>query len=259
MKYAINFNSVIPVRRLAAETSEMVTQLLFGEVFIVKKESEKWCEIENAADNYSGWIDTKTVYFIEKDVYLSIVSNRAYCIFSPTAKVKNRISGLSTFLACGSQIHFYNEKEKSFSVANQDFLLLEGIVNIPQEATESLSQVAKSWLNVPYLWGGKTVFGIDCSGFVQIIFSLYGINLPRDAKDQCEKGFSISYAEAQPNDLVFFCNEQEKIIHVGIVLENNQLIHASGKVKIDYLTADGIFSEELNQHTHTLFTIKRVI
>ncbi|MFI5159591.1 MAG: C40 family peptidase, partial [Sphingobacteriales bacterium] len=101
-------------------------------------------------------------------------------------------------------------------------------------------------------------FGIDCSGFVQAVFKLHGTKLKRDASQQAEQGSLIeSLEEARLGDLAFFKNADGRVVHVGIMLNNKQIIHASGKVKIDSIDEDGIYSEELKRHTHTLHSIKR--
>jgi cell wall-associated NlpC family hydrolase len=118
---------------------------------------------------------------------------------------------------------------------------------------------ALEFLNVPYLWGGKSVFGIDCSGFVQLVFRLYDLNLPRDAYQQAEIGELIDSKEARQGDLAYFTNEKGKIIHVGIVLDNETIIHASGRVRIDQLTKSGIYNSDYCKETHKLHFIKRVL
>ena len=116
------------------------------------------------------------------------------------------------------------------------------------------------FLNSPYLWGGRTPFGIDCSGFVQIAARLSGISLPRDTQEQAEEGEIINLiSEAKPGDLAFFDNIDGRIIHVGIILENGQIIHASGKVRIDTIDHQGIFNEESKKYSHQLRVIKRII
>jgi len=124
--------------------------------------------------------------------------------------------------------------------------------------TENMAVTATSFLNAPYLWGGRTHFGIDCSGFTQAVFRSQGVNLFRDASMQFEQGYGIDLHDAQLGDLAFFENAEKKIVHVGIMLNNERIIHASGKVKIDSIDEKGIYSEDQRRHTHKLTIVKRI-
>jgi cell wall-associated NlpC family hydrolase len=113
-------------------------------------------------------------------------------------------------------------------------------------------------LNVPYRWGGKSVMGIDCSAFVQLCAKIAGYKLPRDASQQYDFGEEVSLSEALPGDIAFFENENHRIVHVGILLSRNMIIHASGEVRIDAIDETGIFNNELNKYTHYLNKVKRL-
>ena len=155
------------------------------------------------------------------------------------------------YLPIGSSLAFF--EGNSCKINNEKFEIIG-----PKGDIENFVTTAKSFLNVPYLWGGRTHFGIDCSGFTQAVFKLHGINLKRDASMQAEEGSAIENVQkATLGDLAFFENESGKVTHVGIMLNNWQIIHASGKVKIDSIDEKGIYSEELKRYTHKLHSIKR--
>ena len=121
-------------------------------------------------------------------------------------------------------------------------------------------RTAKEFLNAPYLWGGKSFFGVDCSGFTQLVYKVNNVKLPRDAYQQAEVGEALSFVEeSQPGDLAFFENAEGRIIHVGIMLDDQKIIHASGKVRIDTLDSTGIFNQEMNKHTHKLRFVKSIL
>jgi len=129
---------------------------------------------------------------------------------------------------------------------------------VPQRLpVEDVLKLAKIFLNVPYLWGGKNAFGMDCSGFTQVLFKLMGIQLPRDSAEQALMGTSIgSLSEIKSGDLAYFGKESDKITHVGMLMDNQTIIHASGRVRIDRLNAEGIFNKEQNANTHQLQVVK---
>lgn len=225
----INILAAISMRREPSDKSEIVNQVLYGETFLILEKQEKWSKIKLHHDQYEGWIDNKQWQKQESGVMnkdkVSIVSN----LF---LKKSNHIYPLGSLV--------------DFEVSQH---------------MKSLLQTAKLFLNTPYLWGGRTFMGIDCSGFTQVVFRVHGIKLLRDAYQQATQGKKIKFTDVMTNDLAFFSNNEGKIIHVGIVIkEKNDLkiIHASGKVRIDKLKEDGIFYEETQTYSHQLHSIKRI-
>jgi len=244
--------SVIPLRETANDTSQMVSQLLFGDVFeIIEQVSAHWIKIKNAFDSYEGYIDAKQCIVVDEETYHQYQNSG---IVNSTAIAVNGNFG-SIFLPPACQV-----QENSYQVGNWKF---EAIENIKKEdccIRNEVVKVAKSYLNAPYLWGGKTPFGIDCSGFTQSVYKIAGIPLWRDASQQAKQGEVLSFIEeAQPGDLAFFDNEEGNIIHVGIFISNNEMIHASGRVRIDKIDHVGIFNEETGSYSHKLRLIKEYI
>ncbi len=239
--------SIAPCREQPADSSQMVTQLLFGEHFLIIEKKRKWTKIKIAIDGYESWIDNKQFVTVTKAVYHQLEQN----IFSRTlADVSTvSVSGAKMYLVKGSFIH-----ERILNRLKTDLQ--------SQIPTESLkpSQYAREYLNCPYLWGGRSFFGIDCSGLTQMCFLLSGKVIPRDAWQQAEFGEAIDFIEeTREGDLAFFDNEDGKIIHVGIVLANGYIIHASGKVRIDNLDHQGIYNNETRKYSHRLRIIKRIL
>ena len=155
----------------------------------------------------------------------------------------------------GASLSFLNNE--SVNTCNYDF---EGAKVSGIKPKSELIKTAFMYLNAPYLWGGKSPFGIDCSGFTQMVYKLNGYKLLRDASQQSKQGDALSFIEeSEPGDLAFFDNEEGNIIHVGIMMEDNYIIHASGKVRIDRLDHLGIYNSEANRHTHKLRVIKKII
>ncbi len=238
MNKAICSVSVAPLRETPFEQSEMVTQFLYGESCEVLEQQKGWVKIRIDYDGYEGWIDDKQIKKVPpeylSDRKFSLVTEDFTSAMLPEGKV---------LLSMGSEVDFPTVASTRSS-------------NI----RESIVLTAKEFLNIPYLWGGKSFFAVDCSGLVQLVYKIHGIKLPRNSDQQAEIGEALTFVEESlPGDLAFFENQEGKIVHIGIMMENQQIIHASGKVRIDILDSTGIFNKELNLHTHKLRFVKRII
>lgn len=255
--FAICNLTLVPVRKEASDRSEMVTQLLFGDIIEILDKQKSWYKIKMLADDYTGWIDQKQVALItdeEKanyDSQSSFISNDILQI----AILNN--SEMST-IVMGSTLPFYSNKKLSFGGNNYSF---DGnTVLVSTKRPDNITLQAQLYLNSPYLWGGRSPFGIDCSGLTQIVYKICGYKLRRDANQQAEQGETISFLEETiPGDLAFFDNEEGKIIHVGIITHGSNIIHASGKVRMDKLDHQGIYNAETKKYSHKLRLIKRLI
>jgi cell wall-associated NlpC family hydrolase len=240
--------SVAPVRIDGRDSSEIVSQLLFGEPIEVLEFGEPWLKIRTIHDGYEGFVDIKHVLPLTEKEFNRWLSGFIYQkelhqqIITPWGK---------QLISRGSFV----SSEETFKIGSFNFT--QKIVD--NETKKSFIELTKELTNTPYLWGGKSVFGIDCSGFVQMIFRLFDLNLPRDAYQQAEIGELIGFNEIKPGDLAYFVNANGKIIHVGIIIENSQIIHASGRLRIDQFTETGIFNSDYNKETHQLHFVKRVL
>jgi hypothetical protein len=236
-----------PLRKEASDGSEMVSQVLFGEPVNVLQIQENWIEIETYFDGYHGWMDVKHVLAIsEKEMRIWLDKLR----FAPITVKEILTPWGKQSLYPASFIG-----EQNFSIGSFSFVLPE---EIAQEKTNAF-ELAEKYLNTPYLWGGKATNGIDCSGLVQSVFRMKGLNLPRDAYQQEEIGIEVDFDDIRNDDVAFFSNKNGKIIHVGILNENSAIIHSSGRVRVDALTKEGIWNEDYGKLTHSLKNIKRLL
>jgi hypothetical protein len=248
MRYGICNLSVVPLRIEPSDRSEMTSQVLYGEFFKILEQRKEWSRIRLAYDKYEGWIDNKQYLEISKLDYDSLNSeNQNYSadFIEFIQDADERLTSIpigSTLSGIKLLGHCYDGK------------IVNDSPNKPK-----LIETALLFLNSPYLWGGKTPFGIDCSGFTQMVYKLNGIKLFREASKQATQGDALSFIEeSEPGDLAFFDDAEGNIIHVGIIMEDNHIIHAHGKVRIDRLDQSGIYNVDLKTHTHKLRVIKQI-
>ena len=258
MNFGVCCLSVIPVRADVSGKSEMISQLLFGETFIILSSTKGWAKIVIDHDSYEGWIDEKQYIPISSDEHTLLHAIPKYYSTELVQTVKQD-KDRSISILPGSIL--YNTPSSDYLMGERTYSYNGKSIKAEiQPSVDRMILDAFLFLNSPYLWGGRSPFGIDCSGFVQVVARLSGFSLPRDTHQQAEVGEMINMiAEAKPGDLAFFDNEEGRIIHVGIMLENAQIIHASGLVRIDTIDHQGIFREDTKKYTHKLRVIKRII
>ena len=256
MLYGICNLSMVPLRLEDNDASEMVSQLLFGEDFEILEKNKKWSKIRLSHDHYEGYIDNKQYLEIDQETYLKLSNSKHYYTTEIIDFITNDQGHLS-MLPIGSRLPFFNNNQLHIGTNNFSY---DGNICSGQFKKNEIINIAFQFLNTPYLWGGRTPFGIDCSGFTQLVYKLCGYSLLRDAKDQATQGEVLSFIEeSEPGDLAFFDNEEGTITHVGIIMNDYNIIHAHGKVRIDSLDHSGIYNKDSNTHTHQLRVIKKII
>jgi len=251
--------SLVPLRAKDNECSEMTSQLLFGETVEILESKERWLYVRNHSDNYCGWVDKKMISLLPENGEKNHNDIENFRILKPVSFCRNLTKG-NTFPLPGGSI-LRNYQNGNFTDGTYQYAIHPSDAGMPQPLTgNNIVSLARQYLSSPYLWGGKSALGIDCSGLVQVVFSLCGIMLPRNASQQAEIGEEInSLALAHTGDLAFFANAENHIIHVGILMNAHQIIHASGWVKIEKIDEHGIISEQTGNYSHKLHSIKRMI
>lgn len=240
----------VPVRRNPAESAEMITQVLFGEYVEVLDIKGNWLRIKLLIDGYEGWADKKSFTSTSNKR-----DNLSYIAIQNTI-IRDMSNGQDIYIPIGSAIPALRNKkfvlsEISFEVTNMDHFARPG--------TNKLQQVVKKVLSIPYLWGGRCGFGFDCSGLTQYLCRLNGKEIPRDSHVQAENGETLNFInESKIGDLAFFDNSEGVIHHVGMMLGNSQIIHASGLVRTDKIDQQGIYSQQYGKYTYTLRILKRM-
>ncbi|WP_136480872.1 C40 family peptidase [Cognatitamlana onchidii] len=249
MQYGICNLSIVPLRNEPADTSELVSQVLYGEIFKVIEHRKNWSRIRLAFDNYEGWLDNKQFVFISETNYKALNKETPRLSSDLVEFIEDENNQLSP-ISIGSSLN-------GIKLLNHKY---DGNETNIASVKSNLVHTAFTYLNSPYLWGGKTPFGIDCSGFTQMVYKLNGYKLLRDASQQATQGEPLSFIEeSEPGDLAFFDNSEGQIVHVGIIMKDNYIIHAHGKVRIDRLDHSGIYNVDKKTHTHKLRVIKKIV
>jgi len=239
----------------------MVTQILFGEYFEVLEEAEKWCRVKLAFDGYEGWVDKKMITPLPIDIADKLKTEIPAVTTASFNIVQSKNSYHNFLIVAGSSLPFFNPADNTFKIGDSTYVLHgNNLAAHPSVIRSALVEYGMNYFNAPYLWGGRSPFGIDCSGLVQNLYKMCGITIPRDASEQVKTGEFFSFVEeALPGDLAFFDNEEGAITHVGLIWEKGRIIHASGQVRIDRIDHNGIFNVDTKQYSHKLRIIKRII
>ena len=249
MEYGICHLGMIPMRKENSHKSEMVSQLIYGECYKIIEKRKKWAKILLEWDGYKGWIDCNQVHEISQTNFDKMVQSDLKISTDLVNYITTKDDLLFPVLM-GSDLRALDTLEHQF----------EGEFHRPKKSKKDLKDTAYLFLNTPYLWGGKTLLGIDCSGFTQMVYKINGIKLSRDASKQALEGQTLSFIEeSEAGDLAFFDNTEGEIVHVGLLLKNHHIIHAAGTVRIDRIDQSGIFNLETQSHTHKLRFIKKLM
>lgn len=230
----MNRLSVIPMRCKPSHTSEMISQILYGETLQLIDKQNNWIFVSTLHDNYQGWVQEKQ---------LKSVKSPSSPILLVSKPLVQSLNNRNSYLPMGARVVIHE-------VANED------VTETMEMSAESLVHLGEKFLGVPYVWGGRTAMGIDCSGYVQLLFMMHGLQLPRDAYQQAEVGKVILYEDRNSGHLAYFCNPEGKINHVGLLVDKNTIIHASAEVRKDTFVREGIYNEESQELTHVLHSIK---
>ena len=257
----ISLHSIVPVRAEALEGAEQSTQMLFNELCTILEEQPRWYRIRLESDGQEGWADAKMICPMKPEEYAQHQEalKAAAMVAMPMAYAVSENNGQTIPLTAGTKLTNY--KEGRFEVLGVGFRIDPSMVITKSLDLneQNLLQAVRFFLNIPYLWGGKNAMGMDCSGFTQIVMSLFGKKLPRNASEQATCGHEIStLSKSKAGDLVFFDHEDGKISHVGIVIDPERVIHCSGRVKVEKLDETGIFNAETGSYSHHLVTTRRI-
>jgi hypothetical protein len=235
----------------------MVSQLLFGEYVSMEEEKDEFVRVRCGYDSYEGWVQASQLTPVSgtqvhtTDEYIGTFTEEVFvdgrCRLMPFATPIYQSSIPAEPLSFGNRKIIFNVLQDAvWKVAERPF------------TADNLQKLVWMYLDAPYLWGGKSVYGIDCSGFAQQVFKLFGKKLLRDAYLQAEQGTIVESLEgARMGDLAFFQNDNGRVVHVGILLSNGKIAHAAGKVRIDPIDQEGITNHETRKRTHRLCAIRR--
>lgn len=261
-KYGICHLAQAPLRDTISHSSEMISQVLFGDIVELKDKYQNWHKVETLFDGYEGWLDEKQFIPLEQEDFEAHKADKTQ-VFSTgfVSEVERNTDHAIFHIGMGCRLPLFHER--SFKIGKLEYSYRNSVWEVPatpELKRKAIVERALLLLNTPYLWGGKSAAGIDCSGFTQLIFRTCGIALKRNASQQAQQGTLVNLIdEAQAGDLLFFDNENEQIVHVGIYTDNGHILHSSGCVRIDPVDHEGIFKQEIGTYSHHLRLIKRML
>jgi hypothetical protein len=257
MEYGIVQASFIPVRMDPDSTSEMTSQLLFGEIFEVLERKEQWLLVRNRFDGYEGWISPVLTSLFEEETLGEYEAMESSLVKEKFCTLRGPEGNL--LIPTGSVL-FYQARDPLRIHCGTTYELDKDPGKPALDKLKALEDLKEQLLNVPYLWGGKSSYGTDCSGLVQTIFRILDVPLLRDASLQVGQGNTVNMmTESKTGDLLFFDNDEGEIVHTGIITGPGEILHASGCVKVNAIDHQGIYSKQLGKYTHKLRVIKRVL
>lgn len=250
--------AITPLRAEPSSKSEMVSQLLFGELFQLMEINGDWWFVKSLHDDYLGWADKKQVLLISDVCFEKLSSFKPSFSNELVQLIYNHQLNRYIPIVFGSSIP--NLNNKCFYIDDTKYTYEGDIISIEKPKIQNILESAQIYLNSSYLWGGRSPFGIDCSGFIQMVFKVNGIPLRRDAQEQAQAGETVNFiSDAQPGDVIFFDNNEGLITHTGLIIAKNKIMHASGTVRVDVIDHYGIYNYEENKYTHKLRLIKRYL
>ncbi len=248
-----------PLRAEASDTAEMVSQLMFGDMVEILAEDRQWRHVRNQADAYEGWVDHKALVEVD-ETWLSSVTSWSY-LFADSLKAQlKHDNGVEVLpLILGARIpQIAGTSLKELDLGGVSIAFPQDYEAEANWAPHQIAALSAKYLGTPYLWGGKSLAGIDCSGLTQMVYAMCGIQLPRDAAQQVEIGTEVDFEARKEGDLAYFAKPGGKVTHVGIVLAGNEIRHAAGNVHDDLLNSEGIQRKYTGKQTHRLVSIKRI-
>jgi hypothetical protein len=260
MENALISVPVLPLRAEPSERAEQVTQLLYGEQVELLENQDGWSLVQNRADGYQGWATSKMLtpvsapFLARLDTYDSFLLAEPLVFFRGVDVGQLYLPAGSKILHKGNRYYFPLDEQLIELFPEKEIQRISPTFPMPERILETAFQ----FLNAPYLWGGKTILGMDCSGLLQVAASINGFQMPRDAKDQAMLGEEQFLSLALPGDVAFFSNADGRIVHVGLLCGPHEILHASGCVRVDTLDGRGIFNNNLKKYTHQLHSIKRI-
>ena len=251
MSFGICHLGAVAIRETADHHATMLSQLLYGDLFKIKEKRKHWSRVKTTFDSFEGWVANNQIRILtEQESDLAFQRKEHFYNVDLVSFVSQKSSGL-TAIPLGAEVshsELFGHTFEGGKIGNKSF------------TKTTIVEIASLYLNSPYLIGGKTPFGIDNSGFSQMVYKMSGQVLRRTVEEQSNQGEVLSFIEeCEPGDLAFFDDNEGVIHHVGIVLEDNYIIHADGKVRIDRIDHTGIFNAEEKRYSHKLRVLKRTV
>ena len=235
----------------------LTSQLLFGEPVLLLQNLGEYQRVRCPEDGFEGFVRTDQLLAVPEDVFVAQLSRPAFNL-DLFSMLRGPQQGVP--ITFGARLADFDGLRLQHGGQYFEYSGQAALTDDITASADTLLRLAYKWLYVPGMHGGRTPMGVDPVAFVQLVYRILNLRLPRRADAMVERGELVDFVvQAQVGDVAFFDNAKRKIEHVGLLLPDSKILHVGDRVRVDALDHYGIFNYDLGRYTHRLRVVKRVL